>query len=114
MFSGDIITGFIFKEDDDVFLGLFENGHVADFLPISDWDGIYDGLEETKIMVVEVKRSNGSVAINDLVSLEIGKNIDGDEFLPVVVREMLQDLDFPSEDTDMMFASYLTEAGKSN
>jgi len=53
----DIKHGLVFKtEDDQVWLGHFENGKIESFSPISDFESIYEDLPETKFCVVEIRQ----------------------------------------------------------
>ena len=104
-------TGFVFKDQDEVFLGIFENGGVTDFNPISDFDGIYENLLPTNVMVVEIEfDTNDRIMINDLCSIQVGLD-DDDGFTPVEFTELLNDLEFPSDDMNDMFIGFAKEAG---
>ena len=113
----NIVNGLIFRdENDDIWLGKYENGTVRVFNPLSDFEGIYDDLELTKIAFVQVDEKGDQLWIRDVCKFEVGKG-DGmmDESLePVVVTEMLEELDFPSTESDDMFGSFLTASGKAN
>ena len=105
-------TGFVFKDQDDVYLGIFEDDGVNEFSPISDFDGIYEDLLPTKVMIVEVEfDTNDRIMINDLCSIEVGKE-DDDGFIPVEFTTMLKDLNFPSDDMNDMFIGFANEAGR--
>jgi len=111
----DIKHGLVFKtEDEQVWLGHFENGKIESFSPISDFESIYEDLPETKFCVVEIEiLENDNVSINDKMWIEIGKVEEGkdpdadDNFEPKTVTQMLTEMKFPSEDADEMFASLI-------
>jgi len=116
----DIKKGLIFKDDNGVWLGVLENGSIASFNPVSDFDGVYDELPETKFCVVEIEfLENDNIAINDKTWVEIGLAKDGKDpaiegnFESKTISFMLQDMEFPSEDADLMFASLIYGADNS-
>ncbi len=112
--TNDTKTGFIFKDqDDEIHLGIFENGSVASFERISDWERIYDNLLRTKIAVVEVEYTiNAQISIKDLCTLEITRT--DDEHDTVEITQLLEELKFPSEAADDMFASFVQSTGRGN
>jgi len=118
----DIKNGLVFKDaDEEVWFGIFENGGIASFSPISDFESIYEDLPETKFCVVEIEfRENDNVAINDLMWIEIGKVEEGkdpdndDNFEPKTISYMLTDMKFPSPEADEMFASLIYSVVSAN
>lgn len=115
-------NGLVFKTDDEqVWLGIFENGGIESFSPISDFELIYEDLPETKFCVVEIEfLENDNVAVNDLMWVEIGKveegkDPDNDEnFESKTITYMLTDMEFPSEDANEMFASLIYSVVSAN
>jgi hypothetical protein len=107
--------GLIFRDsEDEIWLGKYENGTIREFGALSDFDGIYEDLEFSKFAFVEVKDGdNEQLSLRDICVFEIGKQQD-EEVDAVAVTEMLQELDFPSEDADGIFGSFLASAGKAN
>lgn len=96
--------GLIFADQDEVWLGIYENGTIRKFAPISDFDGVYENLTLDKFSFIEMTEEvNDRVSIKDLWTIQVRKI--GGEF--TTVAEMLHDLDFPSEHTDDLFGSYL-------
>ncbi len=114
--QNDIKKGVIFRHSDGIiYLGCFENGRVTMFNDISDFDGIYEDMELEKIRLVDVSfGANDSFWIKDLMSFEVGGHNEYGEFIPAPVEHMLEDLKFPSDETDNMFGSFLVDIGKAN
>jgi RNase adaptor protein for sRNA GlmZ degradation len=108
--------GIVFKDaDDEIWMGRYENGTVRSFYPLSDFEGVYESLEYTKVFLVEIQdEPNERVLIRDLQRLEVGKKDNNGEFIPVTVEEMLLDMKFPSEESDAMFGSFINHVGKAN
>ena len=110
--------GLVFKDDnDDIWLGRYENGTIREFNPLSDFEGIYNELATSKLAFVEVKDDeNKRIWINDICKFEVGKqNEDSNNEIAIVsVEDMLKEFNFPSEDSDSMFGSFLVSAGKTN
>lgn len=108
--------GVVFKdENDDIWLGKYENGTVKEFGPLSDFEGIYDDLELTKFSFVEINEGeNDQVWINDICKFELGKEIEEDgNGYAVPVTQVLVELEFP-DGTDDLFGGFLQSAGKAN
>ncbi len=112
----DVRKGVIFRSGTgDVFLGSFDNGQITTFNSISDFDGVYDKMLPEKIHLVDISYGEGdSFWIKDLGAFEVGGHDESGEFIPGPVEEMLNELQFPSEETDNMFNSFLNDIGKSN
>ena len=114
----DTNYGLIFKdEEDDIWLGEYKNDTVRKFSMLSDFEDVYGDLALEKFAFVEVKmEANEQIWINDVSSFEIGKREDyeTEEVKTVAVTTMLTEMQFPSEDSDNMFRSFLLNAGKSN
>lgn len=107
--------GVIFKDDDDdIWLGKYENGTVRDFGSLSDFEGIYYDMELTKFAFVEIKNGeNDQVSIRDICKFELGEEPEPGSYAVPVTR-VLEELDFPSESSDAMFGGFLQSAGKAN
>ena len=110
--------GLIFRDaEDTIWLGVYENSTVERFYPLSDFNEVYEDLPLEKFAFVEVEEAdNDQVWINDINTFEIGKrpNYETEEVETIPVTIMLEDMQFPSNDTDSMFRSFLQEIGKSN
>jgi len=109
--------GLIFNDGDDgIWMGMYKNGIIREFRTLSDFEGVYDDLALSKFAFVAVKEDdNERVWIKDICTFEIGRQRDeGEEVGITSVTEMLKDLDFPSEDSDNMFITFLTSAGKTH
>ncbi len=110
--------GLIFKDgEDDVWLGKYNNGTIRDFGALTDSEGVYEDLPMEKFAFVKYKESeNDRLLISDISTFEIGKSTDHgeNEIEPKHVTEMLEAMNFPSEDSDNMFRSFLNAAGKAN
>ena len=110
--------GLVFRDsEDEIWLGKYENGTIREFGALSDFDGIYEDLELSKFAFVEfMDRDNDQLSLRDICIFEIGKqDEDADEEVDAIaVTEMLRELDFPSEDADGIFESFLASAGKTN
>ena len=110
--------GLVFRDDDDeIWLGKYENGTIQAFGALSDFDGIYEELELSKFAFVEIDEGeNEQIAIRDICSFEIGKQDESgaEEVDTISVTEMLQEVNFPSEESDSMLGSLLAAGGKSN
>ena len=114
----DTQYGIIFKDDEDgIWLGKYTNGTVREFNPLSDFEGVYDTLELSKVAFVAVQESeNEQIWIKDICKFEVGKQSEdlNEEIAIVSVEDMLREFNFPSEDSDSMFGSFLASAGKAN
>lgn len=108
--------GIIFRgSDDEIWLGYYENGRVTQFDNISDFENIYEDLPLEKLTIVDVQiLENDNIMINDLVTFELGQQLEDGDFVTRTVEYMLEDLQFPSEDSDNMFGTFLNDIGKSN
>lgn len=110
--------GLIFRDDDDyIWLGEYENGTVRNFAMLSDFEDVYGDLALEKFAFVEVSMEpNERMWINDISTFEIGKRLDTEteEVNAVAVTTMLTEMQFPSKDSDQMFISFLSNAGKMN
>ncbi len=114
--STETKKGIIFRSaDTEIWLGYFNNGRVTQFDNISDFEGIYQELPLEKLTIVDIKiLENDNIMINDLVTFELGQQLETGDFVPRTVEYMLEDLKFPSEDTDNMFGSFLNDIGKTH
>jgi len=103
--------GLIFNDGaDGIWLGMYENGTVTDFQRISDFEEIYDDLPLEKFAFVHVEINNmDQMLIQDISTYEMCHQMD-----LVPITKMLEDLRFPSCDTDRMFRTLLSESGKMN
>jgi len=116
----DIAVGYglIFKDAaDDIWLGKYENGSIKEFGTLSDMEDIYEDLPLEKFAFVEIKEEEfGRLWINDISRFEIGKRSEGsvESIDPKPVTELLTSMNFPSDDCDNMFRSFLHAAGKAN
>jgi len=110
--------GLIFKDAaDDIWLGKYDNGSIKEFGTLSDMEDIYEDLPLEKFAFVELKEEmHGRIWINDVSRFEIGKRDEDsdDSITPKPVTELLKALNFPSDDCDNMFRSFLHAAGKAN
>jgi len=115
----NITHGIVFKDDnDDVWMGEYENGSIAAFNPLTDFENVYEDLTSVKFMFVEIEEgSNEQVLINDLCSFEVGReseSLEGEETKPMAVEDVLKQMQFPSEETDSLFASFYSDMNKGN
>ena len=111
--------GIVFRDaNDDIWLGLYENSTIRDFGPLSDFDGFYTDLPYTKFAMVAVREAeNEQVLLKDICTFEVGRhkeNVYDEDPTPTAVTEMLADMNYPSDETDEMFTSFLGSAGKTN
>ncbi len=118
-FTSDISNGIIFNDDEQVWLGLYEGGTVREFNTLTDYEGVYSNLEETKMVFVEMRFGlDDQVWITDICIFEIGSARDdgepADNFGDVGVPEMLEQMNFPGDESDLIFQAFLTETRKAN
>ncbi len=108
---GKLVYGLIFNDGaDGIWLGKYENGTVRDFARLSDFEDIYDDLPLEKFAFVEVEENNiGQIIVQDISTFEICKR---SKIEPIT--KMLEDLRFPSCDSDVVFRTLLKESGKMN
>ncbi len=111
----EVKNGIIFRSsENEIFLGLYDNGRITIFNNISDFDGIYTEFPLEKVALVEVTLGdNDTIWIKDLMAYEIGKNNSGG-FEHKSMEDMLETLKFPSNETDDMFGSMIVDAGKAH
>ncbi len=115
--------GLVFKdENDDVWLGIYENSTIREFGSLSDYEGSYSDLEPSKFAFVEVEEdTNDRLWIKDLHTFEMcqrpgSENIPESEDDPDVVNisAFLLEVEFPSEASDNVFETFLSNSGKAN
>lgn len=112
--------GLIFKdEDDEIWLGMYENAAINKFKIISDFDGVYDKLSHEAFSLVEVGTdSNERFWLKDIYSFTMTCREEDapeeTELDAVTATDVLKQMGFPSEDADSMFRSFLANAGKAN
>lgn len=110
--------GLIFRDDEDnIWMGMYENATITSFFPLSDFDNVYGDLALEKFAFVGVQESeNEQVWINDINTFEVGKqpNYEKNEVEAIQVETMLAEMKFPSKESDSMFKSFLAEVGKTN
>ncbi len=110
--------GLIFRDDEDnIWLGMYDNSTIKEFATLSDFDNIYGDLPLEKFIFVEVQELlNGSVRTNNINIFGIGKrpNYETEEIETASVQEMLKEVNFPSDQSDLIFRSFLSELGKTN
>jgi len=111
-----IQNGIIFRdEEDQIWLGKYEDGTIKSFESLADYEGFYDDLPLERLVFVEIDEQGEQLWIKDLFTFTVGKDDGTNEDIdPVVITQVLEDLGFPSEESDDMFASFLTAAGKAN
>lgn len=115
----EILHGIIFNDGEEVWMGIYGGGTVREFNVLSDYEGVYTDLEESKIAFVEIQHGvEDQVWIKDVCVFEIGRRgTDGEpaeDFGDVGVPEILGEMEFPSDDSDLMFQAFLTETRKAN
>jgi hypothetical protein len=110
-------NGIVFRDkNDDIWLGVYEYGSIRNFEQLSDYEGVYEDLPHTKFAFVEVEAKGEQVLIKDLCMFEMGRGITNDDesIEPATAEFILEDLEFPSKETDDMFGCLLSSAGKAN
>jgi len=125
MGTGDIEYAMIFNDGEDgIWMGKYENGTVREFSTLSDYEGVYMDLPLSKFAFVSVQEgTDDQVWIKDICTFVIGKAPEADVVIDsleegaldeVPVTYMMEELNFPSDDTDMVFRGFFAEAGKMN
>ena len=115
----DIQYGLVFRdEEDDIWLGIYENSTIRAFGPLSDFEDVYVDLPLSKFEFVEVNEdTNERIYINDLFSFEMCRSQDDDNNdAPDVINivDFLKEIDFPCDGSDDVFRTFLKESGKGN
>jgi len=115
--------GLVFKdENDDVWLGIYENSTIRVFGSLSDFDGSYDDLELSKFSFVEIEEdANDRIWIKDLHRFEMCQRPNINESLEdqndpdvINISQFLTEIHFPSEESDDVFSTFLNTSGKTN
>ena len=102
--------GLIFNDgNDNIYLGLYEDGTITEFGEISDHDDFYTDLPLHKFGFVTIKiDEHQNLSIRDICDFEMAKSGEnGPEITNVT--DMLEDLDFPSDDTEVAFKLLLDD-----
>jgi len=115
----DIQYGLVFRdEEDNIWLGMYEDSTIRAFGPMSDFEGVYENLPLSKFAFVSIKdEGNGRIWINDLHDFEMCAGQDhenADDPDVISITEFLHEIDFPSDVSNDVFRRFLNESGKAN
>lgn len=106
------------NEDEEVWIGKYENDTIREFFPFSNYWHVDEDLVPDKFIFVAINEGSSveEVYVNNICVFEIGRgSMTDDKLISSVTAEMmLNEMEFPSNDTDELFRQFLVESGKTN